>query len=86
MRSIYNIQDDIDALKAEMSMVEGMTEEQACRWGNTDSKAEYLEMCEDEIRALRHQFESALDDIEEPQFDILDPAFSSWDEVNAMFA
>lgn len=76
---------ELSKLYVELEQVERMGELEACEYSNTDSKLDALEAiqceidyCEDAIRELESEDEvtSAYN---------LDPAFSSWSQVNAMF-
>ena len=80
-------QNELNNLYIELEKVERMSELEACDFCNADSKQDALEAIQSEIdyyeEAIRENEES--EEIPECSCYHLDPAFSSWSQVNAMF-
>ena len=79
-----NYQSELNNLYIELEKVENMSELEACEFCGTDSKEEGLEAIQEEI----DYYESMLRESESEESDYtlgLDPAFSSWYQVNSMF-
>ena len=79
-----NYRSELDNLYIELEKVENMSELEACEFCGSDSKEDALEAIQCEI----DYYESMLRDNEQDDDDFrhgLDPAFSSWYQVNSMF-
>lgn len=89
--SSYKLGKELDDLKAEYEAAEKMSEAEIQDEYNTDdSKAEFLSYLQEEIDDLQSRNDEAIEEEEaEENRDWrtagLDPAFSSWEEVNRMF-
>ena len=94
--SSYKLGKELDDLKAEyeaaekMSEVEIQDEYNTDEYNTDDSKAEFLSYLQEEIDDLQSRYDEAIEEEEaEENRDWrtagLDPAFSSWEEVNRMF-
>lgn len=82
------IERELNELTTELEQIKNMSEQQACEFCNTDSKAEAVEAYETEIALFKMDLQEL--DEEEARASIndnggLDPAFRSWDEVFGMF-
>lgn len=88
--SSYKLGKELDDLKAEYEAAEKMSEAEIQDEYNTDdSKAEFLSYLQEEIDDLQSRYDEAIEEEEaEENRDWrtagLDPAFSSWEEVNRM--
>lgn len=89
--SSCNLGKELDDLKAEYAAAEKMSEEEIQNEYNTDdNKEEFLSYLQEEIDYLQSRYDEAIEEEEaEENRDWrtagLDPAFSSWEEVNRMF-
>lgn len=89
--SSYKLGQELDELKADYAKVAAMSEEDIQNEYNTDdSKTEFLAYLQEDIDCLQERYDEAVAEEEaEENFDWrtagLDPAFSSWEEVNRMF-
>lgn len=79
------IEQELDKLTLELARVELMSEQQACEFCNTNSKAEAIECYETEIALYKMQLEELDEEEAREESDGLDPAFSSWSQVLGMF-
>ena len=80
-----NYQRQLDELYSELEMVINMSELEACEYGNCDSKQEHLEAIQEEIDYCEEKIrELESEDVVTSAYN-LDPAFSSWYQVNSMF-
>lgn len=75
----------LDKLTLELARVELMSEQQACEFCNTNSKAEAVEAYKTEIALFKMQLEELDEEEAREESDGLDPAFSSWSQVLGMF-
>ena len=89
--SSYKLGQELDELKADYAKAAAMSEEDIQNEYNTDdSKTEFLAYLQEDIDSLQERYDEAVVEEEaEENFDWrtagLDPAFSSWEEVNRMF-
>lgn len=89
--SSYKLGRELDELKADYAKAAAMSEEDIQNEYNTDdSKTEFLAYLQEDIDSLQERYDEAVAEEEaEENFDWrtagLDPAFSSWEEVNRMF-
>lgn len=68
----------------EYDKIASINEDDACRHCMADSKEEALEAIKEEIEFLNHMIEK--EEFESDDYTYyLDPAFSSWEDVNKMF-
>ena len=67
-------------LYEELELVESMSEEEACEFGNTNSKQEYIECIEEEIKYYQSELDEIQAELEKEEYDGLDPAFGSWSD------
>ena len=81
MRTKVDYSAELEKLYSELEQVESMAELEACEFCGADSKDEALEAIQCEI----DYYEDALREEEQEDSFGLDPAFSSWAEVNRMF-
>lgn len=87
----YKLGQELDELKADYAKAAAMSEEAIQNEYNTDdSKTEFLAYLQEDIDILQERYDEAVAEEEaEENFDWrtagLDPAFSSWEEVNRMF-
>lgn len=81
------IQRELDKLTLELARIELMNEQQACEFCNTDSKAEAIEAYNTEIALFKMDLQELDEEERSRQEDNggLDPAFSSWSQVQGMF-
>lgn len=79
------IEQELDRLTLELARVKNMTEQQACEFCNTDSKAEAVEAYETEIALFKMDLQELEEEEAREESDGLDPAFSSWSQVMGMF-
>ena len=88
---IHDLAKELYELSNELETVKAMTEEEIQKEYNTDeSKAEFVSYLQDEVNAARDRYEEAVERAEAENSSNwriagLDPAFSSWAEVNRMF-
>lgn len=66
----------------ELEQVERMSELEACEFGNTNSKQEYIECIEEEIKYYQSELDEIQAELEKEEDNGLDPAFGSWYEFN----
>lgn len=76
---------ELSKLYIELEQVERMSELEACEFGNTNSKQEYLECIQCEIDYYEESLRELESEDEVTSAYNLDPAFSSWSQVNSMF-
>lgn len=86
----YKLGQELDELKADYAKAAAMSEEDIQNEYNTDdSKTEFLAYLQEDIDSLQERYDEAVEEEAEENFDWrtagLDPAFSSWEEVNRMF-
>ena len=67
-------------LYEELELVESMSEEEACEFGNTNSKQEYIECIEEEIKYYQSELDEIQAELDKEEDDGLDPAFGSWSD------
>lgn len=87
-QKLQESQAELDKLMQEFSLVSNMTEPQACEYQNVDCKADALEAIQCEIDYYKSEIEELQAELNEEDAEPtygLDPAFSSWKEVNSMF-
>lgn len=73
---------ELSKLYEELEMVERMSELEACEFGNTNSKQEYIECIEEEIKYYQSELDEIQAELEKEEDNGLDPAFGSWYEFN----
>ena len=79
------IERELNELTTELEQIKNMSEQQACEFCNTDSKADAIEAYETEIALYKMQLEELDEEEAREENDGLDPAFSSWSQVMGMF-
>lgn len=73
---------ELSKLYEELEQVERMSELEACEFGNTNSKQEYIECIEEEIKYYQSELDEIQAELEKEEDNGLDPAFGSWYEFN----
>ena len=73
---------ELSKLYEELEQVERMSELEACEFGNTNSKQEYIECIEEEIKYYQSELHEIQAELEKEEDNGLDPAFGSWYEFN----
>lgn len=81
---VEKIKEELDSLKVELQSVKSMSECNVMALYNADSKADIIEIIEEEITVMQNDLEQAIAE-SRCSLDRLDPAFSSWEQVNSMF-
>lgn len=78
---------ELDELRSEYNSVEKMSEEVFhIEYNTDDSKSEFLSYLQEEINDLQDRYdESEAEENRDWRTAGLDPAFSSWEDVNRMF-
>lgn len=71
---------ELSKLYEELAIVESMSEEQTCEFGNTNSKQEYIECIEEEIKYYQSELDEIQAELDKEEDDGLDPAFGSWSD------
>ena len=73
---------ELSKLYEELEQVERMSELEACEFGNKNSKQEYIECIEEEIKYYQSELDEIQAELEKEEDNGLDPAFGSWYELN----
>ena len=73
---------ELSKLYEELEQVKRMSELEACEFGNTNSKQEYIECIEEEIKYYQSELDEIQAELEKEEDNGLDPAFGSWYEFN----
>lgn len=73
---------ELSKLYEELEQVERMSELEACEFGNTNSKQEYIECIEEEIKYYQSELDEIQAELEKEEDNGLNPAFGSWYEFN----
>lgn len=83
----YVIRKELDELNDILAEASGMDEDEFQEEFSTDeTQEEYIKRLKVEIKECRERLDNALyEESFEPSYDMLDPAFSSWEQVNSMF-
>lgn len=83
-RLLGGIPEYIELLEKELSDIEKMEDNKVCEMYNVDYKHEAIQGFGEEIEYAKSLIED--EEVEDEEtFDRLDPAFSSWEQVNSMF-